>query len=230
MLQLDQLTVRQGAFELVADVTMRAPITALVGPSGAGKSTLLNVIAGFIPPNSGRALWRGQDVTALPPAKRPVAMLFQDNNLFAHLDIGRNLALALTRKRPTSAERSQIAEALARVGLPDVEARKPSELSGGQQSRVALARVLLQARPLMLLDEPFAALGPALKHEMLDLVAEVASEKNLQVIMVSHDPQDAARIASEAAVVAEGTVAPPIPTQALLRDPPPALARYLGTG
>ncbi|SDL20086.1 ATP-binding cassette domain-containing protein [Aliiruegeria lutimaris] len=230
MLQLDHLTFRQGSFDLAADVTMSAPITALVGPSGAGKSTLLNVIAGFIPPASGRVLWRGQDITVLPPATRPVAMLFQDNNLFAHLDIGRNLALALTRKRPNEAERARIAEALARVGLQGVEGRKPAELSGGQQSRVALARVLLQARPLMLLDEPFAALGPALKHDMLDLVAEVASEKNLQVIMVSHDPQDAARIASEAAVVAEGRVDLPTPTQALLRDPPPALARYLGNG
>lgn len=228
MLTLEELTVRQGDFDLAANITFNAPITALIGPSGAGKSTLLNVIAGFTPPESGRVLWHDADITMQPPAERPVAMLFQDNNLFPHMDVAANLALALTRKRPDAGQRQRMAEALTRVGLAGFEGRKPAALSGGQQSRVALARVLLQARPLMLLDEPFAALGPALKHEMLDLVAEVAAENALQVIMVSHDPQDAARIATETAVVAEGTVTPPLPTRALLNAPPPALARYLG--
>ncbi|MFD0982608.1 thiamine ABC transporter ATP-binding protein [Tropicimonas aquimaris] len=228
MLQLERLRLVQGDFELSADITFTAPITALLGPSGAGKSTLLNTIAGFTPPTDGRVIWRGKEITPRATMERPVAMLFQDNNLFPHLDVTRNLALALTRGRPTREARDRIAEALARVGLPGYEHRKPAELSGGQQSRVALARVLLQARPLMLLDEPFAALGPALKFEMLDLVAEVAAENGLQVIMVSHDPQDAARIANEAAVVADGVVTPPEPTAELLRSPPPALASYLG--
>ncbi|SNT26319.1 ATP-binding cassette domain-containing protein [Tropicimonas sediminicola] len=228
MLQLERLRLVQGDFELSADITITAPITALLGPSGAGKSTLLNTIAGFTPPTAGRVIWRGEEITPRAPMERPVAMLFQDNNLFPHLDVTRNLALALTRGSPTREARDRTAEALARVGLPGYENRKPSELSGGQQSRVALARVLLQARPLMLLDEPFAALGPALKFEMLDLVAEVAAENGLQVIMVSHDPQDAARIANEAAVVADGAVTPPEPTAELMRSPPPSLASYLG--
>ncbi|MDV7143756.1 ATP-binding cassette domain-containing protein [Tropicimonas sp. TH_r6] len=228
MLRFDEMHVRQGGFDLRADITIPAGITALIGPSGAGKSTLLNVIAGFVPATSGRVLWRDAEITALAPAQRPVAMLFQDNNLFAHLSVAENLALALTRKRPTAQERARMETALERVGLPGYGARKPAELSGGQQSRVALARVLLQSRPLMLLDEPFAALGPALKIEMLDLVAEMAREDGLQVLMVSHDPQDALRIASLSAVVADGAVAAPEATAGLLQSPPPALARYLG--
>ncbi len=228
MLRFDDLLVRQGGFDLTANITIPAGITALIGPSGAGKSTLLNVIAGFVPAASGRVLWHDTEITTRPPAQRPVAMLFQDNNLFAHLSLTENLALALTRKRPTASERARMEAALERVGLPGLGARKPAELSGGQQSRVALARVLLQSRPLVLLDEPFAALGPALKIEMLDLVAEVAGEDGLQVLMVSHDPQDALRIATRSAVVSDGSVAAPEPTAELLRSPPAALARYLG--
>lgn len=228
MLRLEGLAVRLGSFRLAADLAISARVTALIGPSGAGKSTLLNVIAGFTAPEAGRVVWCGEDITERSPAKRPVAMLFQDNNLFPHLTAARNLALALTSGRPTADHRSQIARALARVGLAGYGERMPADLSGGQQSRVALARILLQARPLMLLDEPFAALGPALKHEMLDLVSEMVDEAGLRVVMVSHDPQDALRIAEEAVVVAEGHVEPPRPTRALLQAPPPALARYLG--
>ena len=228
MLQLDNIQVQQGSFTLSADISFPSGVTALLGPSGAGKSTLLNVIAGFVPLQRGAVRWQDKAITDLLPAQRPVAMLFQDNNLFAHLTVAQNLALALTRKTPTEAQRAQMAAALRRVDLAGLESRKPAALSGGQQSRVALARVLLQARPLMLLDEPFAALGPALKREMLDLVADVARETGMMVLMVSHDPEDAQRISAHASVVAEGTVSPPAPTDALLRTPPPALARYLG--
>lgn len=228
MLQLDNIAVHLGAFLLNADVQFAAPITALIGPSGAGKSTVLNIIAGFTQVSSGRVLWQDDDITEAAPASRPVAMLFQDNNIFPHLTVADNIALGLTIKRPTLAHQDQISAALARVGLEGYEARKPATLSGGQQSRVALARVLLQRKPIMLLDEPFAALGPALKNEMLDLVAQVSREENMQIIMVSHDPRDALRIADMACVVAEGGVTPPMPTEMLLKKPPQALADYLG--
>ena len=106
--------------------------------------------------------------------------------------------------------------------------RKPAQLSGGQQSRVALARVLVQGRDILLLDEPFAALGPALKAEMLDLVAELATESGATLLMVSHDPGDARRIADQVVLVAEGQAHPPRPTADLLDNPPPALKAYLG--
>ena len=125
-------------------------------------------------------------------------------------------------------EQDRVRAAIARGGLRGMEERRPAALSGGQQSRVALGRVLVQGRDLLLLDEPFAALGPALKVEMLDLVAELAEETGATVLMVSHDPADARRIADQVVLVADGTAHPPMPTADLLDNPPPALKAYLG--
>lgn len=230
MLTLEQLDIRQDTFELRADFALATgAIAAVIGPSGAGKSTLLNVIAGFFAPVDGRVLWMGQDITALPPAQRPVAMLFQDNNLFPHLTVVQNVGLGIRPDlRLSRQDQARVAQALTRVGLSGLEGRKPSALSGGQQGRVALARVLVQRCPLILLDEPFAALGPALKNEMLDLVAALAAETGATLLMVSHDPADARRIAPLVIIVADGVALPPQPTLPLLDNPPPALAAYLG--
>lgn len=231
MLTLDGVLIQQDAFVLRADFVLETgTVAAVIGPSGAGKSTLLNVISGFFAPVQGRVLWKGQDITDLPPAKRPVAVLFQDNNLFPHLTVAQNVGLGIRPDlRLTSENHRHVGQALARVGLEGLDGRKPATLSGGQQGRVALARILVQRRPLILLDEPFAALGPALKVEMLDLVAELAAELGATLLMVSHDPQDARRIAPHVILVADGIAMPPQPTEALLNDPPPALAAYLGT-
>ncbi|NVK58649.1 MAG: ATP-binding cassette domain-containing protein, partial [Rhodobacteraceae bacterium] len=126
-------------------------------------------------------------------------------------------------------EAAAVGEALERVGLAGLGGRRPGALSGGQQSRAALARVLLQKRPVIALDEPFAALGPALKVEMLELVRTVAAELGALVLLVSHDPQDAQRFAEEVVLVAEGVAHPPVETTALFNDPPEALRRYLGS-
>jgi thiamine transport system ATP-binding protein len=156
-------------------------------------------------------------------------MLFQDNNLFPHLTVAQNVGLGIRPDlRLEEKDRLRVAQALTRVGLEGFETRKPAALSGGQQGRVALARVLVQRRPLILLDEPFAALGPALKAEMLDLVANLAAEIGATVLIVSHDPADARRIASQVILVADGMAYPPQPTAALLDNPPPALSAYLG--
>ena len=119
--------------------------------------------------------------------------------------------------------------AIERVGLGGLDARKPAQLSGGQQVRVALARVLVQRQPLVLLDEPFAALGPALKAEMLDLVRDLMDETGATLLMVSHDPADARRIAPRTVLVADGRASPPRDTETLLSDPPEPLRRYLGS-
>jgi thiamine transport system ATP-binding protein len=232
MLQLDHLVLAEGAFRLEANLTLpQGARCAVLGPSGAGKSTLLNAIAGFAAPEAGRMRWAGADITDLPPGQRPVTILFQDQNLFPHLTVERNLALGLSPDgRIDAAARVRIAEALARTGLEELGGRKPGQLSGGQQGRAALARALLRARPLLLLDEPFAALGPALKAEMLALVREVADETGATVLMVTHDPQDAQRFADVTMLVAEGRAHAPVATGALFADPPPALAAYLGAG
>ncbi|SFS19887.1 thiamine ABC transporter ATP-binding protein [Yoonia litorea] len=230
MLTFDRVELRQGDFRLKAHLSVAAgSLSALIGPSGSGKSTLLAAIAGFIAPAQGRILWAGKDMTGKAPGQRSVAMLFQDNNLFPHLSAAQNVGLGL---RPdlklTQDDRERVSDALGQVGLAGLENRKPSALSGGQQSRVAIARVLVSQSDIVLLDEPFAALGPALKDEMLDLVADKLSAKGRTVIMVTHDPADARRIASQTIVVSDGIVHPPVETGPLLDNPPEALAAYLG--
>ncbi|WP_371225652.1 ATP-binding cassette domain-containing protein [Roseovarius sp. 2305UL8-3] len=229
MLKLEHCIIKNNEFTLRAEFGIDAGTkTAVIGPSGAGKSTLLEAIAGFRDFAEGRVFWKDQDLTELAPGKRPVSMLFQDGNLFPHLTAAENIALGLQpNKRLSDAERAQVQSALGRVGLSEMAARKPSELSGGQQSRVALARVLVQKRDLLLLDEPFAALGPALKAEMLDLVADLVAETGTTLLMVSHDPEDARRIAEQVVLVADQVAAQPVPTSSLFENPPVALRDYL---
>jgi len=230
MLELDAVRIEQDGFRLAADLAVpRGARVAVIGPSGAGKSTLLGAIAGFVPVADGRILWDGRDIGPLAPGARPLSILFQDQNLFPHLTLAENVGLGLhPGLRLTDADRAQVAEALARTGLSALSGRRPGQVSGGEQGRAALARLLLRRRPLWLLDEPFAALGPALKAEMLDLCAGIAAETGATVLMVSHDPADARRFAPETILVAGGRAEPPQPTAALLADPPPALADYLG--
>lgn len=230
MLMLENLRVRQDEFQLTANVGFAAgQITALIGPSGAGKSTILSVIAGFFAAE-GQVSWRGAPITDLGPDQRPVAILFQDNNLFPHLTISQNVGLALrSTLRLSKDEERAVEEMLHSVGLSGLGGRKPAALSGGQQSRAALARLLLQDRPVILLDEPFAALGPGLKQEMLALVRERALAEGRVVLMVTHDPQDALAVADQIALVDEGQVFAPLPTREVMDNPPKVLRRYLGT-
>ncbi|MCC6305338.1 MAG: ATP-binding cassette domain-containing protein [Rhodobacteraceae bacterium] len=200
-----------------------------MGPSGGGKSTLLAAIAGFQPLAAGRILWGGRDLAPLAPGARPLSILFQDQNLFPHLTLAENVGLGLDpRLRLGRAEKARVAAVLARTGLAGKEGRRPAALSGGEQGRAALARALLRARPLLLLDEAFAALGPALKAEMLALLAAILDEGGATLLMVTHDPADARALTPATIVVAGGRADPPRPTPALLADPPPALAAYHG--
>lgn len=230
MLALENMSVTWDDFTLTADLAVEAGETvAVIGPSGAGKSTLLAAIAGFLPLVSGRITWEGRDLSPLSPGDRPISILFQDQNLFPHLTIAENIGLGLNPAlRLTAGDRARVEQALERTGLAGLGHRRPGQLSGGQQSRAALARVLLRARPLFLLDEPFSALGPALKAEMLDLVAEIAAETGATVLMVSHDPGDARRIAARTILVEGGRAHPPEPTGRLLDHPPESLRAYLG--
>lgn len=230
MLQLDQVQIRNDGFELAAHWSVDpGQKVAVVGPSGAGKSTLLNAISGFLPLQSGRLRWGGLDITDAAPGERPVAMLFQDGNLFPHLSVAQNVGLGIRPDlRLNKGDQQRVRDALERVGLSGFGDRKPGSLSGGQQSRAALARVLMQARPLLLLDEPFAALGPALKRDMLDLVSELVNESGATLLMVSHDPEDAKHIADLTILVANGRADPPVATGDLFDNPPAALRDYLG--
>ena len=203
-------------------------IYAVVGPSGAGKSTFLNLISGFASISSGSIIWNGQEISNLPPAKRNVSILFQDNNLFPHLSVWRNLALAVTHWPKISRDNEEKLKAvMSEVGILGLENRKPSQLSGGQQSRVALARVLLQKNKILLLDEPFSALGPSLKDQMLELIKKIAKNKKLLVLMVTHEPADAKKVASQTLVVKDKKVHPPLSTEKALDPINGPLAEYL---
>lgn len=230
MLSLNRIEIVQGSFRLSADFEIpNGQRVAIIGPSGAGKSTLVGAICGFVDVVGGQLVSSERDITNALPDARDMAMLFQDNNLFPHLTIAQNIGLGI---RPTmrlsSAETSKVDDALRRVDLDGLGSRKPGELSGGQQSRAALARALVQSKSWMVLDEPFAALGPALRAEMLDLVAEVADETGAGVLMVTHAPEDARRIADRVIFVADGVAHAPQATDELLDNPPPALMAYLG--
>ncbi len=228
MLTLDGVRVARGDFALRADLAVGpGRMLALIGPSGAGKSTLLDAIAGFAPATGALRL-DGRDISALSPADRPVSMIFQDHNLFPHLTAAENVALALSPTlRLSPEETAEVAATLAEVGLAGFEGRRPANLSGGQRQRVALARALLRDRPVLLLDEPFAALGPALRAEMLALVRRLSTEKNLIVVLTTHDPREA-RQCDLVAVVADGTAGPAAPPEQIFANPPKALRDYLG--
>lgn len=210
----------------------KGSLTAVIGPSGGGKSTLLNLIAGFETPLAGRVLIDGVEVTGLDPARRPVSMIFQDNNVFAHLTLWENAALGISPSlKLPAAEKARVDQALSRVGLGELMGRKPAEVSGGERQRVAIARALLRDRPVLLLDEPFAALGPALRRDMLDLVRQFQRERGLTVLMVTHQPEDAVYAASHTAFLAGGRVLAMDKTKALFaRRDLPELREYLGGG
>jgi len=203
---------------------------AIIGPSGAGKSTLLSLVAGFEQPESGAIRIAGADVTRVNPAARPVTMLFQDHNLFAHLDVAANIGLGIhpgLKLKPE--DRDRIDWALAQVGLQGFAQRLPAQLSGGERQRVALARSLVRNRPVLLLDEPFAALGPALRREMLDLVRALQQSQGLTVLLVSHQPEDALYAAPRTAFVHRGHILQVAETRTLFDGAAiPELRAYLG--
>lgn len=230
MLDLDAIRITLGTFTLRADTSLPSGgITALMGASGSGKSTILSAIAGFLTPAQGRIRIDKQDVTDLAPGARPLSVLFQDNNLFPHLSVAQNVGLGLRPDlRLDATQRQARSDVLARVGLDGMDTRLPRDLSGGQQSRAALARALLRGRPWLLLDEPFSALGPALRRDMLTLLRDTARAEGLSVLMVTHDPDDAQAVADHTCVLADGVLADPVPTGPLFANPTPALRAYLG--
>ncbi|MBP2550426.1 thiamine transport system ATP-binding protein [Neorhizobium galegae] len=184
-------------------------ITAITGPSGSGKSTLLNLVAGFETPDSGRVRLSGRDMTGVHPGQRPLSLVFQDNNLFAHLDLLTNVGLGIHPALKLSpADRRAVSDALSRVGLAGYEKRMPGTLSGGERQRAAFARALVRKRPLLLLDEPFAALDPALRVSMAELLLNLHRESGNTVVIVTHDRDEVTRLADRVLGVENGTVRP----------------------
>ncbi|MGK2946898.1 MAG: thiamine ABC transporter ATP-binding protein ThiQ [Candidatus Malihini olakiniferum] len=187
---------------------------ALLGQSGAGKSTLLSLIAGFLLPDSGELLLNGQDHRNTTPAERPVSILFQENNLFPHLTLEKNIALGLHPGLRLTLAQCQALQVIAEnVGLSSLLQRLPAQVSVGQRQRAALARCLLRQRPILLLDEPFSTLDLALRQDMLTLVDRVCEEKQLTLLMVTHNLDDALSISSRTLLLIEGRIVCDGPTK-----------------
>ncbi|MEN8831060.1 MAG: ATP-binding cassette domain-containing protein [Pacificibacter sp.] len=230
MLSFERVEITYDDFTLRADFSIEAgKRVAVLGPSGAGKSTLLAALGGYIALSRGAIQWDGAAIEALLPSQRPISNVFQDNNLFTHMTAAQNVGLGLKPSlRLSAAEQEQVATALATVGLDGLGDRLPAALSGGQQSRVALARLLVQQKPLVLLDEPFSALGPAMRMEMVDLTRDVGTRLGATLIMVSHDIKDVERFADEVVWVQAGMCHAPKALDVFLSDPPAGFTAYVG--
>ena len=211
-LTLDRVAIWQGDVPLVGLDRHVAPgeVLTVMGPSGIGKSTLLSVVTGTLPPAfrfTGRIRLDGRNITDLPPHRRRVGILFQDDLLFPHLSVGANLAFGLAPGRSRVQRQDRIAAALAEVDLADFADRDPATLSGGQKARVALMRMLLSDPCALLLDEAFGRLDTALRAQVRDLVFARARERALPVLMVTHDAEDAAAAGGDVVTLgAEGGI------------------------
>jgi len=238
MLSVEQLSFRYPESHNAEKMLMcfdlavsRGEILSLIGPSGSGKSSLLNLIAGFIQPFSGSIKVDGREIQQLEPSARPLSMVFQSDNLFPHLDVFTNVALGINPSLKLSEEnRQSIDNALERVDLQGMQSRKPGQLSGGQQQRVAIARALVRQHPLLLLDEPFAALGPALREDLIALLKDLVTSQQMSALMVSHQPTDALLASERTAFIHQGRVSAIATTAELLAGTGNvAIRRYLGS-
>jgi spermidine/putrescine transport system ATP-binding protein len=180
---------------------------AMLGPSGCGKTTLLRSIAGFLLPDAGRIVMDGQDVTGLPPNKRPVNTVFQSYALFPHMRIIDNVAYGPRRKGASSRDAAgQAREALEMVGLGEFGERFPRQLSGGQQQRVALARALVNKPKLLLLDEPLSALDAKLRKQMQIELKRLQQKLGISFVFVTHDQEEAMAMADRIVVMNKGCI------------------------
>ena len=208
IIRFENITKRFGKVIAVDDVSLsidEGEFFALLGPSGCGKTTLLRMLAGFETPTEGRILIDGQDISRIPPNKRPVNMVFQSYAVFPHMSVADNVGYGLLVDGVAKAERDRrVEEALALVKLEGYGARKPDQLSGGQRQRVALARALVKRPRVLLLDEPLSALDAKLREAMRSELAQLQDKVGITFIIVTHDQDEALAMASRCAVMNRG--------------------------
>jgi putrescine transport system ATP-binding protein len=205
------VTRKYGDIYAVDNVSLdiyRGEFFALLGPSGCGKTTLLRMLAGFDRPTSGRIEIDGQDMSAVPPWRRPVNMMFQSYALFPHMTVGQNVAFGLKQDRvPKDELKRRVEEALALVRLDAFAGRRPDQLSGGQRQRVALARAIAKRPKLVLLDEPLAALDKKLRETTQFELVSIQEKLGITFVIVTHDQEEAMTVSTRMAIMRDGQVA-----------------------
>jgi spermidine/putrescine transport system ATP-binding protein len=209
-LEIGALSVRYGSFVALHGIDLAfasSTYVVLLGPSGSGKTTLLSALGGFLQPTGGRVLLDGEDITALPPARRPTATVFQDYALFPHMTVGGNVAFGLRMHGVERAGRErQVAEMLALVGLEGLERRRIDQLSGGQRQRVALARALVIRPKVLLLDEPLGALDMSLRWRMQEELRQLQQRTGAIFVHVTHDQEEAMNLGDMVVVMRGGRI------------------------
>ncbi|GGJ24338.1 ABC transporter ATP-binding protein [Deinococcus roseus] len=210
MLQVRTVSKNYGATHALSNVSFSmqdGEALAILGPSGCGKSTLLRILAGLEHPDQGEVWWDDLEITTLPPEKRFFSLVFQDYALFPHLNVLGNVMFGLIeRKMPRKAAEQQALQWLEKVNLQGLEKRKTTELSGGQQQRVSFARALAVNPRLLLLDEPFSNLDQQLREEVQNELLSTLRETQNSTILVTHDQQEAFKLASRIVLMREGQI------------------------
>jgi spermidine/putrescine transport system ATP-binding protein len=208
--EFQHIQMRFGDSVALHDISLQIPkgsFVVLLGPSGSGKTTLLNILGGFLEPTSGSVLLDGQDITHLPPAKRPTATVFQDYALFPHMSVEQNVAFGLRMRATANDEKNKrVGKALEMVGLSSFGKRRIQQLSGGQRQRVALARSLVVEPAVLLLDEPLGALDLNLRRQMQDELTDLQKRLGMTFVHVTHDQDEAMSMADTIVVMNQGRI------------------------
>ena len=207
-------------------------ILALLGESGCGKSSLLKAMLGLYPLSKGKIFFQGKEIQNLPSHKRGISVVFQDLRLFPHLNVGENVGFSLELQKVPKAERKKrVEELLKLVQLEGYSERRIDSLSGGQMQRVAIARALAMNENILFLDEPFSALDPNLRREMGDFLLELQKKENLTVVLVTHDQEEALRLAHRIALMKDGEILQVDEGEKLYYSPVNEyVARFMGKG
>ncbi len=234
VVRIDDVSKRFGTFAAVERVSLaieRNEFFALLGPSGCGKTTLLRMLAGFELPSRGRITIDGDDMTRVPPNRRPVNMVFQSYAVFPHMRVRDNVAYGLKVDGVGDAERrARTDQALAMVKLEALADRLPDQLSGGQRQRVALARALVKRPKVLLLDEPLSALDKKLREDMQLELVRLQHEVGITFVMVTHDQEEALSMADRIAVMDQGRVLQVADPRTLYENPTHRfVADFIGT-
>ena len=223
LLEISGLAKHFGRHPALTDIALdiaEGEFVALLGPSGCGKTTLLRCIAGFLVPEAGTVRIGGEDITRLPPYRRPLNTVFQNYALFPHMSVADNVAYGPRRRGAARSDaRSEAEAALELVGLADFGMRFPRELSGGQQQRVALARAIVNKPKLLLLDEPLSALDLKLRKRVQIELKQLQARLGIAFVFVTHDQDEALTMADRIVVMNRGRIEQAGPGQEIYRAP-----------